>query len=85
MDGKDEIGEYMAHYVDEMIVKVDETKEDFFFTTIYTWLSHTEHTLIPKELLIRSIECFKREHPDEFKQISIDCMERFDEWKKNHL
>lgn len=61
--------EEITKYVTEIANKVDETRDDFIFTTILRFMEHdTEMSKIPisKQLLCRALICFRQEHAEEY-------------------
>ena len=66
-------GEYMEeNLVHEIINKVEETRDDFIFTTISRFMEQdTVMSTIPmsKQILCRALICFQQEHTDEYYQL----------------
>ena len=71
-----ELPKSVAGYINQSLEKMttfEENEDEFIFEHLARWYgsvtSLTGVTVIPKRLLIRSIECFKREHREEFEAI----------------
>lgn len=46
--------------------QVREENDRFIFETISSWFYETYQMVISKRMLIRAMECFKEEHPEEY-------------------
>lgn len=71
-----ELPKSVAGYINQSLEKMttfEEKEDEFIFEHLARWYgsvtSLTGVTIIPKRLLIRSVECFKREHREEFEAI----------------
>lgn len=62
MNTKEAIEEFM----DKIVITVREDRDRFIFETVGEYLSIKHQVIIPKQVLLRSIECFKEEHKEEF-------------------
>lgn len=58
--------EAIAEFTDKIVTTVKEDSDRFIFETVGEWLSVECKLIIPKQVLLRSIECFKQEHKEEF-------------------
>lgn len=63
----------------DIIHKVEETKDDFIFTTIMRWAGY-EHDIsriiMSKQILCRALICFKEEHTDEYFKLLDESIAR---------
>lgn len=78
--------EQIEKYIHEITHKVEETRDDFIFTTISTFMGQNiELSKIPisKEILCRALVCFKNEHADEYYKLLDESNERRKELKKS--
>jgi len=57
----------------EKMTTFEEMEDEFIFEHLARWYGSVTSligvTMIPKRLLIRSVECFKREHKEEYEAI----------------
>lgn len=61
--------------------KVEETKDDFIFTTISNFMDNDiEMSKIPmsKQILCRALICFQREHADEYYRLLDESRTRME-------
>ncbi len=71
--------EEMTKYINEIIHKVNETQDDFIFTTILRFMgqdSEMSKIVISKRILCRALTCFKQEHAEEYYQLIDESNER---------
>ena len=61
-----ENGMKLEEFTDKIVTTVKEDSDRFIFETVGEWLSIERKIIIPKKVLLRSIECFKQEHKEEF-------------------
>ena len=74
--------EEITKYVNEIIHKVNETKDDFIFTTISRFMDQDmEMSKIPmsKKILCRALICFQQEHGEEYYRLLDESYERMKE------
>ena len=65
--------------IHEIINKVEETRDDFIFTTISRFMEQDAvMSIIPmsKQILCRALIYFQQEHPDEYYRLLDECKER---------
>ena len=65
--------------------KVEETKDDFIFTTISSFMgTDIEMSKIPmsKQILCRALICFQREHADEYFRLLDESNTRMEQAKE---
>ena len=63
----------------EIIHKMEETRDDFIFTTISRYMERDyELSNIPmsKQILCRALECFRQEHTEEYYRLLDECNKR---------
>lgn len=53
----------------EMIVEVKEEIDRIVFKVISDWYGRDYATIVPKKLIIRALECFRDEHPEEYEAL----------------
>lgn len=58
--------EIITEVKDKIVTTVREDSDRFIFETVGEWLSVGCKVIVPKQVLLRSIECFKQEHKEEF-------------------
>lgn len=58
--------EAIVEFTDKIVTTVKEDTDRFIFETVGEYLSMKCQVIIPKQVLVRSIECFKQEHKEEF-------------------
>ncbi len=54
-------------FIDEIYMKMRKTQDDFIFSTIQPHLEKIMETKINKELLIRALKEYFKNHPEEYK------------------
>jgi len=69
----------ITNFTADIIHKVEETKDDFIFTTIMRWMGN-EHdisrVIMSKQILCRALICFKEEHTDEYFKLLDESIAR---------
>lgn len=81
-----EDNQYIANYTMEIAHKVEETKDDFIFTTISKFMDLEETvSKIPmsKQILCRALICFKEDHPEEYATLLEASYKRMEGMKQN--
>ena len=56
----------MLNEIGDFIIKLEETRSDFIFETIYPYCEERTRMKISKNLLIRALREYKKNHPKEF-------------------
>lgn len=73
--GSEAIESVVANFVNS----VDETRDDFIFSTIIDFMGHQEELskiIISKQILCRALVCFREEHADEYYKLLDESNER---------
>ena len=69
----------MTDYHGEIITLAKETEEDIIFTTITQFMEREYKRAtfaISKKMLFRALECFEKDHHEEWEQLKAECRER---------
>ena len=68
----DKVEAHVSDYMEKMTT-FEEKEDEFIFEHLARWYGSVTSligvTVIPKRLIIRAVECFKREHKEEFEAI----------------
>lgn len=71
--------EEMTNYIHEIVHKVNETQDDFIFTTISRFMEQDlemSKIVMSKRILCRALICFKQEHAEEYYRLIDESNER---------
>lgn len=71
--------EEMTKYINEIVHKVNETQDDFIFTTISRFMgqdSELSKIVISKRILCQALICFRQEHAEEYYRLIDESNER---------